>query len=144
MKQIKLATEPERRRWALVFDTDDEVIATLQDFAATAGVRAASLSGLGACRRATLAYYDWERKQYQELPVDEQVEVTSLVGDLGADDDGVAVHVHAVLGRRDGSALTGHLLRGTVRPTLEVFVVEGAGELRRRHDPETGLTLIKA
>ena len=142
MHQIELATQPNHRRWALVFETGERVIERLQRFATEQGIRAAHLTGLGAFRDATLAYFDWGTKRYRELPVAEQVEVTSLVGDLGVDDDGAAVHVHAVLGRSDGTAVTGHLMGATVRPTLEVFVEEGAAVLRRRPDPETGLTLI--
>jgi predicted DNA-binding protein with PD1-like motif len=51
-------------------------------------------------------------------PVAEEVEVLSLLGDV-ADHDGQAEpHLHAVLGRQDGSAIGGHLLRGEVWPTL--------------------------
>jgi uncharacterized protein len=47
-----------------------------------------------------------------------------------------------VLGKRDGSAVGGHLLRTTVRPTLEVILTETPVVLRRRSDPESGLALI--
>ncbi len=143
MHVIVMQDEPDRRRWVLVGEPGDEVVAELTTFAERERVRAAHFTALGAFRSATLAYFDWEAKAYLEIPVAEQVEVTSLVGDIGVADDGAAIHAHAVLGRRDGSALTGHLLRGTVRPTLEVFVEEGAGTLRRRPDAETGLALIR-
>jgi predicted DNA-binding protein with PD1-like motif len=52
------------------------------------------------------------------------------------------VHLHAVLGRRDGSTIGGHLLRGEVWPTLEVIVAEVGPELTKRIDPQTGLALL--
>lgn len=144
MHVIELGGHAGFRRWALVFEIDDEVMEGLEAFARENDVTAAHLTALGAFRRATLAFFEWDSKEYQEIPVDEQVEVAALVGNVGRGDDGVAVHVHCVLGRRDGSAVAGHLLRGTVRPTLEVLVEEGAGTLRRRRsDDETRLTLIR-
>jgi predicted DNA-binding protein with PD1-like motif len=74
----------------------------------------------------------------------EQVEVLSLLGDIGVEESGKpALHLHAVLGRRDGSTVGGHLLEAHVRPTLEVVVTESPAHLRRRKDPETGITLIR-
>ncbi|MEZ4457342.1 MAG: PPC domain-containing DNA-binding protein [Gemmatimonadales bacterium] len=131
------------RRWTLVFETGEEVIETLAAFASREGVHAAHFTALGALRTATLAYFDWDTKEYRPIPVDEQVEVTSLVGDIGVADDRPAIHAHAVLGRRDGGAVTGHLLRGTVRPTLELFLDEGERPLHRRPDAESGLALIR-
>jgi predicted DNA-binding protein with PD1-like motif len=52
------------------------------------------------------------------------------------------VHAHVVLGLRDGSTRGGQLLRGVVRPTLEVVLRHSPTHLRKRHDPESGLALI--
>jgi predicted DNA-binding protein with PD1-like motif len=93
---------------------------------------------------AKLAYFDWETKQYQSIAVNEQVEVASLVGDIAIGPDGKpSVHVHAVLGRRDGSALAGHLEEGNVRPTLEIIVTETPAHLCKAKDSDSGLALIK-
>jgi len=65
---------------------------------------------------AYVTQHDWETKAYQPIPVREQVEVASLVGDVALAPDGKpALHVHVVLGRRDGSALAGHLAQAHVR-----------------------------
>ena len=52
------------------------------------------------------------------------------------------MHAHVVVGRRDGTAHGGHLLRARVWPTLEVVLAESSAELRKKHDDETGLALI--
>jgi uncharacterized protein len=92
---------------------------------------------------AVLGYFDWERKEYKRIPVTEQVEVVSLVGDVALDPKGEpSLHAHVVLGRSDGSTLGGHLLEAQVRPTLEVVINESPAHLRKRKDPESGLALI--
>jgi hypothetical protein len=94
--------------------------------------------------RATIAYFDWETKSYQPIAVAEQVEVASLVGDIAVSpENSPTVHVHAVLGRRDGTALAGHLQEAHVRPTLEVIVTEMPAYLCKAMDKESGLALIK-
>lgn len=132
------------RTLVAVFETGDRVMAGLKELAAAEGLTAAQLSAIGACSQVELAYFNWDAKEYRSIPVQEQVEVASMLGDIGVDDAGApALHVHLVLGRRDGSALAGHLQEATVRPTLEVVITETPAHLRRRKDPATGLNLIR-
>lgn len=114
----------------------DDALARLAEARVGGGV----LSAIGAFERATLAYYDTEGGRYLDLPVDEQVEIVSLSGNLATLDDGrLFAHVHAALSRRDGSVIAGHLREGTVNPTLELFVQAAPAALRRVLDPATGL-----
>ena len=132
------------RTYALVLQTGDEAMTALTHLAETEALDAAQITGIGAFEKAVLRYFDWDAKSYCDIPVDGQVEVASLVGDISLGPDGTRqVHVHLVLGRRDGSALAGHLKSGTVRPTLELIVMDSPAHLRRRHDPESGLALIE-
>ncbi len=132
-----------QRTYAVVLAADDEVIACLTRVAGEAALTAASFTAIGAFRRAELAYFDWDTKRYRPIPVEEQVEVAALIGDIAAGPDGKpAIHIHAVLGKRDGSAVAGHLIKGEVRPTLEIVLSESPAHLRKRHDPASGLSLI--
>ena len=141
--QSKLLHEGDgQRTFALVLETGDEAMRCLQDFAEREGVTAAHLTAIGAFQRAQIAYFDWESRRYQPIPIPEQVEVASLVGDIAVADGKPSVHVHAVLGRRDGSAMAGHLQQGYVRPTLEIIITEQPAHLRKVKDAESGLALI--
>lgn len=132
-----------QRTYAIVLAAGDEVMSSLKQFAADAGFSAASITAIGAFRRAELGYFDWETKEYLPIAVDEQVEVASLIGDIATGPDGKpALHIHTVLGKRDGSAVAGHLVKAEVRPTLEVILTESPEHLRKRHDPQSGLALI--
>jgi predicted DNA-binding protein with PD1-like motif len=132
-----------QRTIAAVLETGDEVMTVLKELAQRECLSSAQITAIGAFRDAVVAYFDWERKEYLEIPVNEQVEVAALVGDIGVDEAGAsALHIHLVVGKRDGSAIAGHLARGHVRPTLEVIITESPAHLRRRRDAETGLNLI--
>ena len=116
----------------------------LQEFAEKERISAAQLTAIGAFSGAVLGYFDWDRKKYRRTPVSQQVEVASLLGDVAVTPDGKSgLHVHLVLGRRDGTALAGHLLEAHVRPTLEVILTESPAHLHKVQDPESGLALIR-
>jgi len=133
-----------QRTFAIVLETGDEVMACLKDFIARENVHAAQITAIGALSDVVLNYFDWERKAYQNIPVADQVEVASLIGDVAEAPDGKpALHVHIVVGRRDGTAMAGHLGEAHVRPTLEVILTESPAHLRKKMDPESGLALIR-
>lgn len=132
-----------QRTFAVILATGDEVMTCLKDFAARETITAAQISAIGALSDVVLEYFDWEKKGYLKIPLREQVEVASLLGDIAEADGKPAIHVHIVVGKRDGSAMAGHLGEAHVRPTLEVIVTESPAHLRKRHDPESGLALIR-
>jgi predicted DNA-binding protein with PD1-like motif len=141
----KLISKPgETRVWLAVLDMGEEAKTQLLALAKQEAIENASFVALGAFEKAVIAYFDWEKKKYQNIPVDEQVEVITLVGDIVPDDKGNAsLHAHTVLGRSDGSTRGGHLIEGHVRPTLEITVTELPAHLRRHQHPELGLALIE-
>jgi uncharacterized protein len=139
----KLLAEGAERTFVLVFDKGDEPVSQLTGFAEEHGVSAAHFTGIGAFSDVTLGYFDREAKDYERIPLDEQVEVLALAGDIALEDGEPKVHAHVVVGKRDGTAHGGHLLEAHVWPTLEVVLVETPGHLRRELDEETQLPLIR-
>ncbi len=132
------------RIYVAVLESGDEVSECLSQLAEEESLSGAQITAIGAFRDAILAFFDWETKAYEEIPVSEQVEVLSLNGDIALDEYGrPKLHLHTVLGRRDGSTIGGHLMGGHVRPTLEVMITETPAFLRRIHDPHSGLALIR-
>ena len=142
--KAKLLDDRGQRTYAIVFDKGDEFASGLLEFAKRQDLDAASFTGIGALSSATLGYFDRERMDYKKIPVQEQVEVLTLAGNVAIDEakGEPKVHAHVVVGRADGSTLGGHVLEAHVWPTLEIVLVESAPYLRRATDPETGLALL--
>lgn len=140
----KLLSESDRvRTFVVVLDPGDEAFRSISDFAAAESIAAAAVTAIGAFESATVGWFDFESKTYRRIPVAEQCEVLSAIGDVAAGDDGKpSLHLHAVLGLSDGSTRGGHLLEAIVRPTLEVMVTETPAHLHRRKRPELGIALI--
>lgn len=144
MKTKLLHEADGKRTYAVILATGDEIMSCLKVFATKERLGGAQITAIGALSQARLAYFDWETKAYQPIEVREQVEVASLVGDVAVGPDGTpSIHVHAVLGRRDGAALAGHLEEAHVRPTIEIIVTEMPAHLCKAKDAESGLALIK-
>ena len=100
----------------VVCDKGEEAVAAVTGAVREHGIRAAQVTAVGGFGQARLGFFDRDARNYAPIPVGEQVEVLSLVGDVAEQDDQPVVHLHAVLGRRDGSTIGGHLLRGEVWP----------------------------
>jgi len=142
MKSKSVAGADERT-FVLILDPGEEAFKAITDFANQQGISGASVSAVGAFAEAKVGWFDLSAKTYKPLPVSEQCEVLSLIGDVAEGDDGKAsLHLHAVLGLQDGSVRGGHLLSGSVRPTLEVTIRETVAHLRRKKRPELGIALI--
>ncbi|MBZ9708167.1 DNA-binding protein [Mesorhizobium sp. ESP7-2] len=132
-----------QRTFVVVLDPGEEAFSALTSFTVEQTIGSASLTAIGAFQRATVGWFDLQAKSYRKIAVDEQCEVLSAIGDVATGDDGKpSLHVHAVLGLSDGTTRGGHLLEGTVRPTLEITVVEAPDHLRRRKRAEFGVALI--
>ncbi len=141
---VKLINPDSPRTYALIFETGDEVAANLKKFAQENHLSGSSFKGIGALSDIKVGWFNWETKKYETAAsFDEQVEVLSLIGDIALHNGTPAVHAHIVVGKRDGTAHGGHLQEAHVRPTLEIILTESPAELQKKHDPESGLALIR-
>lgn len=143
MKSRQVSGDARARIRVVVLDTGEEAFSALTRLAAEANISAASLTAIGAFEKATVGWFDFDKKTYKKIEVNEQYEVLSAIGDFAIGDDGKAsLHIHIVLGLSDGSTRGGHLLNGIVRPTLEVVVTETPAHLRRKKKVDLGIALI--
>jgi predicted DNA-binding protein with PD1-like motif len=132
------------KTFALIFETGDELAETLHDFSVSQKLSGSSFKAIGAFSYVKLGWFNWESKQYQvAVELDEQVELLALTGDIALKEEAPQVHAHAIVGRRDGTAHGGHLLKAIVRPTCELILTESPEPLRKQMDPESGIALIR-
>ena len=100
----KLINDGPQRSFAVVFDTGDEVTESLLAFAREQGLSAPEFTGLGAFSDAVLGYFDWQKKDYNRIRIEQQVEVLNLTGNIALADGKPKLHPHIVLGKADGTA----------------------------------------
>jgi uncharacterized protein len=118
--------------------TGDGALWCLQSFVRENNILAAERISLFA--QSTLGYVNWFTNVAHE-----QVEFASLLEDVRlSQSEEPILHIHVVVGQRDGAALAGHLEKARVRPTLEVILNEWPARLQQIHAPQLDLAPIGA
>src|SRR5277367_343492 len=130
------------KTYAVIFGKGDEVMSGLTEFAERENIQAAQISAIGAFQHAVFAWFDDDRKEFRNVPIDRQVEVCSVLGDIGSFGGKPAVHVHGVVALPTGETRGGHMLEAYVFPTLELFLTTWPEPLIKERDAETGLPLF--
>jgi len=102
------------------------------------------ICALGMLKKVRLNYliYPKEPGKYLSKDHDGPFELTSLVGNIGFFNDELVVHAHAVLSDKENNCIGGHLAKGTVNATLEVFIIVPDTEFKRHFDEKTGLKIL--
>lgn len=142
MRSRQVAEDP--KTFVLVLATGDELSSSLASFAKMENLSSSSFKAIGALSAVELGWFNWETKKYETaVKLEDQVELLSLIGDIALKDGEPQVHAHVVVGRKDGTAHGGHLIRATVRPTCEIVLTESPEHLQKTIDPESGIALIR-
>ncbi|WP_227374990.1 PPC domain-containing DNA-binding protein [Haladaptatus halobius] len=114
--------------------------AEIESLADDENVDAAWFVAMGAVQDAEVWFYDQAEKEYREVRFDEPLEVAACVGNVSFLDGERFAHTHAVLSRRSGQALAGHLDSATVFAG-ELYMRTFDEELIRERDEPTDLDL---
>lgn len=132
----------EGRRWICRLPFEADLLQAVEDFAHQQEVQMGRFEVLGAVKKSVVGFYHQDRREYQALEFNEPLEILSCFGNLSMREGRVRAHAHIVLGDKEGRALGGHLMPGTVVFAGEAVIQELEGPaLRRKYDPRTGLPL---
>jgi uncharacterized protein len=142
MKVRLLSENGGAKNYAIILAKGDEVMSGLTDFARQNKVSSASFTAIGAFSHATVAWFDDARKEFRLIPIKQQVELVSMIGDIALVNDQPAVHTHVALASSDGTVRGGHVINAFVFPTLELFMTVYPTALHKQLDDTTGLKLI--
>ena len=142
MKFRLLAENGGVKRYVVVLAKGDEVMSGLTDFARQNKVTSASFTAIGAFSHATVAWFDDSRKEFKLIPIKQQVELVSMIGNIALVNDKPVVHTHVSVASSDGTVRGGHVIDAFVFPTLELFITVYPTPLHKQPDQATGLELI--
>src|SRR6202789_37357 len=141
--QVALLAEGEpTKQYAVIFYQGDEAFSGLLEFAEKHHVTSAHFTAIGALNKATLGWFDPQRKMYKKIPITGQHEVIAMSGDIALYQGKPVVHTHMVVGSPHGKTRAGHVLEAYASPTVEAMVTVDPVTMQKRFDPTTDLTLI--
>ena len=142
--QARLVSENSNgeKTYAVIFAKGDEILSGLTEFAEREKLTAGYFTAIGALQSARFGWFDRAHKAYRDIPIEQQVELISLIGDAGLVNGAAQIHAHGAVGLPDGQLRGGHLLQAIAWPTVELFFTASATTLVKRHDEETDLFLF--
>jgi len=141
--KYQLINDDQQKTFAVILESGEEVMQKIMEFAKAQKISASQFTAIGAFSKTIVGFFDFSIKDYKKIPFKQQMEVLTLNGDITLFKGEYKIHAHVVLGKEDGSAHGGHLLKATVHPTLELILNESPAYLSREMDKESGLALIK-
>jgi predicted DNA-binding protein with PD1-like motif len=127
----------------VVLDRGEELMGALTGFLAEKDIRGGTVTGIGALVNHTVGYYDLETKEYLKRTFEENMEMGNLTGTIGTVDGSPFLHAHVTVSGPELIAFTGHLVKGEVAVTAELFVTDYGVELPREMDEDIGLKLFR-
>jgi hypothetical protein len=141
--KYQLINDDQQKTFAVILESGEEVMQKILEFAKAQKISASQFTAIGAFSETIVGFFDFSIKDYKKIPFKQQMEVLTLNGDITLFKGEYKIHAHVVLGKEDGRAHGGHLLKATVHPTLELILNESPAYLSREMDKESGLALIK-
>lgn len=119
-----------------------ELFQTLSGYLTKNGVKTGLLTGLGACSRAELGYYRHDKRDYERIVLDKNLEIACLTGNISILDGKPFVHIHTTLSDERFNVYGGHLFSALADPLIEVAIMETNSIKTRKFEESLGLYLI--
>ena len=110
------------KEYVLVFAPGDEVLSGVLDFATKNNIKNAQIQAIGGFVKATSAFYDHNKKMFRLNPINEHLELISLLGDIATYKGKPVPHIHFAAGRENGSVVGGHMIEAYTFPTVEMYI----------------------
>ena len=110
---------------------DEELVSYITKFAEKQGIKGGIVNVIGALRNATIGYFDPIEGHYIKINIPYHTELLSGMGNISIKEERPFLHLHVVLGDREGNVKGGHLFSGTVY-VGEIFIMEIKNAPQRR------------
>lgn len=124
---------------ALRLDPGDEICESILALAEKEDIQAATVTGLGATDDVVIGIMDTKAKKYNDIPLKEPFELTSLIGNLSRKDGVPYLHAHVNLGNTEGRVFGGHLQSAVISVTAEIFIRPIKGAIDRKFNDGIGV-----
>lgn len=119
-------------------DDGDEIISSLKEICAQAGVVSGNISGIGATQKMRLRVADFENDGFVFQDFHESMEITSLAGNITQAGQEVSIHLHGTAADREMHLHGGHIVSCTTSATAEIFITVLRGRIQREASGPTG------
>lgn len=128
---------------ALRLDKGDDITESVFKVAKAEGVKAASVSGIGATDNFTVGVFDIAKKEYEKFDFSGNHEINSLTGNITEKDGAPYIHLHITATGDGCKVVGGHLIKGVISLTGEIVITVFDGKVSREFDKTLGINRWK-
>jgi predicted DNA-binding protein with PD1-like motif len=121
----------------------EEVITSIKELCKNENIKAGSISAIGATDHVIIGVYKVKEQKYYSNTFDEDLEITSLTGNISVMNDEPYLHIHATFGNVEGKCIGGHLNEARISATCEMIIEKINGHIGRKVDKSIGLNVIE-
>lgn len=129
--------------YAVRFERGEEVVEKLMELVEKEGIKAASISAIGACDYIQVGLYNVDERKYYSHELTGPMEITSLLGNVSEKDGKPYLHLHITVADEEIRAFGGHLNKCMISGTCEMFINVVDIAIDRMIDDKTGLNVFK-
>ena len=130
-------------KYIIRIDRGEKIIEQMKKFIQKEKIDSGVFKGIGAVSHVTLEFYSFEEKEYIEQNFKQDMEITSVIGNVSKFQNEIVVHAHINLADKDMNVKGGHLKEGIVGGTCEIFFETLNKKIYRKKDEETNLNLLE-
>ena len=120
-------------------DRGDEITESLIEIAKREKIKAGHFSAIGASDSLEIGVFDPKTKEYSVKKIEKDCKIASLVGNFSTMQDKEYVHAHIVVASKDLKTVGGHLIKGIISLTCEIFITVLDCELNRKRNEDVGI-----
>lgn len=128
--------------WMIRLETGEEIITSLTGFCIEKQINTGFISGIGAIDYAKLGFFDMKTKQYIMKEFTEDMEITSLLGNISQKEGKPFLHLHINCANREFYMFGGHLFIAKISATCEIILEVIDKVICRKYHSETELFLL--
>ncbi len=121
----------------------DEIVSSILKYCEEKNIDSAWIWGIGAISEISLSAYDLNNKKYIDKKINDNLEISSLSGNIGKHKGKIVAHLHGVFSDRSMSCFGGHITAAIVAATCEIIINPVEFKIIREHNEEIGLNLIQ-
>ena len=121
----------------------DKIIESINRLAEEEDIKAAHFQGIGAVNELKIGVLHPGKDDYEWDIYNEDLEITSLIGNITIFEEKPLVHTHITCAREGSQVIGGHLEEATCSFTVEIFIDVIDGKLEKKADSDLGINIIE-
>ncbi|MCB1106766.1 MAG: DNA-binding protein [Chlamydiia bacterium] len=120
--------------YVIKLEQGEDFQSSLGDFVHQKRLASSFFQGIGSLANVELGYFNLAKNEYDRHAFKGDYELISASGNISIEHDAPFVHTHVVLSDDQCKTIAGHLFKGIVTITAEVFLFPLDIALIRKHD----------